>query len=154
MVTSAWSTVEEGHSCWPAGPCRSDGSQSPDSPHYIRAVSQSTYIHRVPQCMSPRRNWDPPLPPPHSPASECALPPETKGAHSPADEGVGGPNSNDCRKRLDLALCLLCGMYSSTTVCLHSIQANDANKLKDVAIKHLNTIQLGECRTSERTWVR
>ncbi len=35
---------------------------------------QSTYIHREPQCVSPRRNWDSPT---LSPASGCA-PPGTK----------------------------------------------------------------------------
>ncbi len=38
----------------------------------VEMEPQSTYIHRAPQCMSPRRNWDSPNP---SPASECALPP-------------------------------------------------------------------------------
>jgi hypothetical protein len=66
---------------------------------------QSTYIYRVPQCMSPRRNWDSPTP---SLASECAPPPQAKGgrAHSPAGEGWGSPNSDDWRK--SLSLCLLC----------------------------------------------
>jgi hypothetical protein len=52
-----------------------------------RVGAQSTYIPRVPQCMSTRWNWDPPPP---SPASECATPPVTKGggAHSPAGEGM------------------------------------------------------------------
>ncbi len=46
----------------------------------------------------------PPIP---SPAREC-VPPESKGAqHSPAGEGVGGPNSDIWRE--SLALCLLCG---------------------------------------------
>jgi hypothetical protein len=48
----------------------------------------STYIYRVPQCMSPRRNWDSPT---LSLASECVPPSGTKGggAHSPAGEGLG-----------------------------------------------------------------
>jgi hypothetical protein len=33
---------------------------------------QSRYVPRVPQCLSPRPNWDSPTP---SPASECASPP-------------------------------------------------------------------------------
>jgi hypothetical protein len=57
---------------------------------------QSTYIHRVTQCMSPRRNWDSPTP---SLASEGAPPPGTKGGtFSPAGEGLGSPNSDDWRK--------------------------------------------------------
>jgi hypothetical protein len=73
-----------------------------------RYWAQSTYIYRVPQCMSPRRNWDSPTPP-QSVASDCAPPPQAKGgrAHSPAGEGWGSPNSDDWRK--SLALCLLCG---------------------------------------------
>ncbi len=43
---------------------------------YQWRASQSTYIYRVPLCMSPRRNWDSPIP---SLASECAPPPGTKG---------------------------------------------------------------------------
>jgi hypothetical protein len=56
--------------------------------------------------MSPRRIWD--FPPP-SLASECAPLPPSKGgggAHSPAGEGWGSPNSDDWRK--SFALCLLC----------------------------------------------
>jgi hypothetical protein len=51
--------------------------------------TQSTYIARVPQCLSPRWNWDTPTP---SPASDRVPPsPRTKGGtHSPAGEGVGG----------------------------------------------------------------
>ncbi len=29
----------------------------------IKEFPQSTYIPRVPHCLSPRRNWDPPPPP-------------------------------------------------------------------------------------------
>jgi hypothetical protein len=48
-----------------------------------------TYIHRIPQCMSPRRNWDPPP----SPASECApYPRKQKGGGAQGEgEGVGSP---------------------------------------------------------------
>jgi hypothetical protein len=47
-----------------------------------------TYMTRVPQCLSPRPNWDSPTP---SLASECVPPPEQKGGgtHSHADEGLG-----------------------------------------------------------------
>ncbi len=61
------------------------------------------YIYRVPQCMSPRRNWDSPTP---SLASECATPPGSGGAHSPAGDGLG--ESQFRRLRKSLALCLLC----------------------------------------------
>ncbi len=55
--------------------------------------------------MSPRWNWDSPTP---LAASECALPPRTKGwgAHSPAAKGVGESQFQRLEKRL--ALCLLC----------------------------------------------
>jgi hypothetical protein len=58
---------------------------------------QSTYIPRVPQCLSPRPNWDP-----HPLSRKLVCPPR-------AGEGVGSPNSDDWRKIL--ALCLLC-VYS------------------------------------------
>ncbi len=46
---------------------------------------KSTYITRIPQCLSPRPNWDPP--PPHL-MKAIVSPPRTKGeTHSPAGEG-------------------------------------------------------------------
>ncbi len=46
-------------------------------------------------------------PPTPCPTSECVPPQNQKGGtHSPADEGVGGPNSDDRRK--SLSFCLLC----------------------------------------------
>ncbi len=80
--------------------------------YHRTSVSQSTHIPRVPQCLSPRWNWDPHTP---SPASECALPPppEPKGGgeevhtHSSACEGVG--KSQFGRLERKLALCLLWG---------------------------------------------
>ncbi len=67
--------------------------------------TQSTYIPRVPQCLSPRPNRNPPPPP----ASKCAPSPEPKlGAHTWLRvSGWGCPNSDDWRK--SLALCLLFG---------------------------------------------
>ncbi len=68
--------------------------------------AQSTYIPRVPQCMSPRRNWDSPTP---SPASKGASPPNQGGGHIRLRvRGWGSPNSDDWNK--SLALCLLCGV--------------------------------------------
>ncbi len=72
-------------------------------------TTKCTYIYRVPQCMSPRRNWDSPTP---SLASECAPSPGTKGgggAHFPAGEGFG--ESQFRRLEKSLAFCLLCGLY-------------------------------------------
>ncbi len=60
--------------------------------------------------MSPRWNWDSPTP---LAASECALPPGSKGggAHSPSAKGVGESQFQRLEKRL--ALCLLCGLMFS-----------------------------------------
>ncbi len=83
-------------------------------------VPQSTYIYRAPQCMSPRRNWDSPN---SSPASECAppLPDQRVGGRTRLRlRGWGSPNSDDWRK--SLALCLLCGWFSSSLLC--SVVAN------------------------------
>ncbi len=48
-----------------------------------------SYIPRVPQCLSPRRNWDPPPPSPLPQASVYPYETEGGGKHSPAGEGVG-----------------------------------------------------------------
>ncbi len=76
---------------------------------------QSTYIQKVPQSMSPRRNWDSPT---LSLASECASPPGTKGgrAHLPVSEGLG--ESQFRRLEKSLAVCLFCGtlVHSVNTV--------------------------------------
>ncbi len=66
------------------------------------------YIPRVPQCLSPRPNWDPPTP---SSPSKCVPSPETKGGrHTLLPlRGWGGFNSDDWRK--SLALCLLCDVH-------------------------------------------
>ncbi len=65
-------------------------------------------VQRVPQCMSPRRNWV--LPPPPLPQASVPLTPEAKGGgHTCLPvRGWGSPNSDDWRK--SLALCLLCGL--------------------------------------------
>ncbi len=64
----------------------------------------STYKYRVPQCMSPRRNWDSPTP---LPQASVPFPPassqpkgegELRGAHSPAGEGWGSPIFDDWKK--------------------------------------------------------
>ncbi len=57
---------------------------------------QSTYIPRVPQCLSPCPNWAPNP----SPASEFV---PARNQHLPAVEGVGGPNPDDWRKSLALS---------------------------------------------------
>jgi hypothetical protein len=89
---------------------------------------QSTYIQRVPQCMSPRRNWDSPNP---SLASECAPPPRIRGAGEEGHtslrvRGWGSLNSDNLRK--SLALCLLCGWREINCVIKSSILSS---KLED-----------------------
>ncbi len=64
---------------------------SPNQISYCSKHEVHIYVPRVPQCQSPRRNWDPSPPPlPH----RVCIPPWTKGGpgggtYSPADEGVG-----------------------------------------------------------------
>ncbi len=77
----------------------------------VAVRAQSTNIP-VPQCLSPRQNWDPPP----CPANECVLcnpPPEPKEGvtHSSAGVGMWEPNSDDWRK--SLALYLLCARVFS-----------------------------------------
>ncbi len=66
------------------------------------------YIYiTVSQCMSRRRNWDPP------PPRRCPPHPQTKGGgHTHLGVMEWGPNSNDWRKGLALALCLLPSIFS------------------------------------------
>jgi hypothetical protein len=65
--------------------------------------------------MSPRWNWDSPTP---LAASECTLPPGSKGggAYSPAAKGVGESQFQRLEKRL--ALCLLCGILYTRIECI------------------------------------
>jgi hypothetical protein len=72
---------------------------------WVYCISQRTYIPRVPQCLSPRPNWDP-----LSPASEkCFFPPKPKG---------GGVHTRLRVREWDgwrksLVFCLLCGVYKN-----------------------------------------
>jgi hypothetical protein len=72
-------------------------------------------MYRVPQCMSPRRNWDPPTP---SPASQCAPPPEPKGGaggRTLAGERVGESQFQRLEKRLS-TLSNLCFYVSGSAL--------------------------------------
>ncbi len=60
------------------------------------------YIYRVPQCMSPRLNWDSPTP---SPPSECA-PPRVSHNTRLRVRGWESPNCDNVGK--SSAPCLLC----------------------------------------------
>ncbi len=69
---------------------------------------QSTYIHRAPQFISPRRNWDPPTP---LPQARCPTPGPKGGGggHSRLRlRGWRSPNSDDWIKSLCSTLPTLC----------------------------------------------
>jgi hypothetical protein len=87
----------------------------PDPDSFVRA--QSTYLYRVPQCMSPRRNWDSPTP--YLATASVPLPRNRGGAHSPVAEGSG--ESQYRRLETSLALYyLLCGQrHGSGSASLH-----------------------------------
>ncbi len=68
------------------GRCRRKHAASEYATH-LQVRAQSTNIDRVPQGMSPCRNWDSPTP---SLASECAPSPEQKGGGTLACGWVGG----------------------------------------------------------------
>jgi hypothetical protein len=61
--------------------------------------TQSTYIYRIPQCISPRWNWDNPTP---SPRRRVCTPPLVPGggAQSPAGEGLGESQFRRLEKKL------------------------------------------------------
>ncbi len=76
-------------------------------------ITPQKHITRVPQCLSPRPNWDPSTP---SPPIQCSNPPppprEKRGmGHTRLRvRGGGGPNSDDWRK--SLVLCLHYSVHS------------------------------------------
>ncbi len=81
----------------------------------IRGLSTYVqYIPGVPQCLSPRLNWDPHIPSPASVVCSSLKPKGGGGAHSPdtrlrvREWGGGGPNSDDWRKSLVFCLHVLC----------------------------------------------
>jgi hypothetical protein len=65
---------------------------------FLRITTVHTYLPRVPQCLSPRRDWDPQ---PHK--RVCPSPPPQPsrggggGAHTP-EGGGGGPNGGGGKK--------------------------------------------------------
>ncbi len=65
-------------------------------------------IHRIPQCMSPRRNWEAPTATHLSRKRVCPSHGTKMGHIFLRVKGWGSTNSNDWRK--GLALCLLCGL--------------------------------------------
>ncbi len=89
--------------------------------------------YRVPQCMSPRRNWDSPTP--LCRKRECPPPPEPKGVGDHTRlraRGRGSPNSDDWRK--SLALCLLCDCDALNGVLskvFYSIFSQEMNSLHE-----------------------
>jgi hypothetical protein len=88
--------------------------------------AQSTYIQRVPQCMSPRWNWDPP---PLSPASvPLPLEPKEVGAHSPAGEGLEGGVPIPTTGEKSLALCPTLCVYCTVPEFIDRFRENWAYK--------------------------
>ncbi len=88
-----------------------------------------TYIWRVPQCISPRRNWYSPNP---SLASECAPPPRG-GAHSPEGEGFGESQFRRLEKKLSTLPTLWSKVDQSWEIWLrgsYSIKADLGGQLK------------------------
>jgi hypothetical protein len=81
-----------------------------------------TYIRRVPPCLSPRRNWDPPYPPPLPPVSVPSPPEPGRGAHSPGVEGVGESSFQRLQKKLS-TLCTLCYQGSIVTLAGSKIES-------------------------------
>jgi hypothetical protein len=72
---------------------------------------QRTHIPRVPQCLSPRSNWDPPpLLLPLASEPPPPLEPKGGGTHSPACEGV----EESQFRRLEIKLCTLSTLWSLT----------------------------------------
>ncbi len=76
-----------------------------------------TYIlvPRVPQCLSPRQNWDPPIPL----LQASVYPYETKGGvkHSPAGEGVGASQCGRLEKKPSTLSTLWYYTYLTWEVC-------------------------------------
>ncbi len=68
---------------------------------------QSTFIHRIPQYIFPRRNWDPPHPLSHKWVCPSPRNQTGGGAHSPAGEGVGESQFLRLEKKLS-TLSTLC----------------------------------------------
>ncbi len=80
------------------------------SPVNIPYYDTTVPPNKVPQCLSPRRKWDPPPTP--SPSSDCAPPSGTGEACTHLQvRGWGSPNSDDWRKKsstLSTLWCRLC----------------------------------------------
>jgi hypothetical protein len=72
---------------------------------------QSTYIPRVPQCLSPRPNWDPPLP-----LQQASVPPPPRnqrgGGYTLACVRGSGGEAQFGRIKKSLAICLSCVLWS------------------------------------------
>jgi hypothetical protein len=74
-----------------------------NSVHIIVSLPQSTFIYRVPQCMSPRRNWDSPTPSLKGGGDTLFPVPRGGGQTRLLVRGWGSPDSDDWRKS--------CGLY-------------------------------------------
>ncbi len=74
-------------------------------PH-LMSTPQSTYIPRVPQCLSPRPSWDPPTP---SHPSECAPPRNQRGVGHIRLRGGVGESQFPLLEKTFSTLSILCG---------------------------------------------
>jgi hypothetical protein len=83
------------------------------STSYVAYQAQSTYIPRVPQCLSPRPNWDPPPPLPQESVSPPPRPTYLAITRTACQHEREGLNSDDWRK--SPALCLLCDLVKKFT---------------------------------------
>ncbi len=87
---------------------------------YCNAQSTHTvYLEYHSVCPLVRMGPSLPPPPPQYPLPQASvsLPPEPKrDTHSPAGEGVGGPNSDDCRKKPSTLSSLWCCVFIDLVV--------------------------------------
>jgi hypothetical protein len=100
---------------------------------------QCTYIPRVLQCSSTRRNWDTPHP---LPRQQVSLPLNQRGVGQTrlGVRGWGSPNSDDWRK--SLALCLLCALLLQKLGSVFSLSTRLDIFLKNFSSGH-------ECRFAD-----
>jgi hypothetical protein len=77
----------------------------------------------VPQCLSPRWNWDSPPPHPLSSKRVCPSPRNQRGHTRLRMRGLGSPYSDNLRK--GLALCLLCEQHPPPPSPYHFVEVRN-----------------------------
>jgi hypothetical protein len=101
---------------------------------------QSTFIHRVPQCLSPHRNWDYPIFLSLSRKRVCPSPPEPKGGtHPPAGDGVGESQFRRLQKKLSTLSFILCSELTvqRLNIFLQATRSKNRNLCTTYKMKHL-----------------